>query len=666
MSNAIIPSFLMVIMCIIFAIVLISYNKYRYSRIGWVGLKGPWGGVGQRGPVGQTGDKGENGTVTGREGPVGVQGQAGVLSEPKPCKPFGLQPTHNCKDSVLRGWTQLDWWEGKEDNKSTIIHCVASNDRNRGNSQPVIAFENTLSNVSGIQSWLDDNNNNIPPNVRLQPGNEQERQNGCYAGKDQTRANMSGRTIDGNITGQNNGGSRMYIWEGENSKKSSAYPYSSKNLSTKEHSDSHHLDYDTSNYTPEQLNYYSTDLTDTSSSSLKESTECSRGKIARLWGIPGDHWNCVKPGDTCGPKGTLWGVDGVTHPSVNYEFECRNTSFTISNPNVTLCANAPCWHKLNGYSPDALAHPSAQNPDGFRVEPFQNLILDAVTPHTPVQIEKQRTQQCNRKISKEVGLSARVWNHNDNECKMKKGDKNLKPDYCLQPNRVGGCKVTTKNCSGNRSLQNDSGEVGCALPNGDVSGSECKCRCNAGHTDWINDIQPIPEQRHRKTPACNKCNAGLYKGNIGDGNCVRCSKGYKCPRKGMTNQELCSPGTYQNQVEQKSCKLCRGGKYCNSNGMTTQNTCQAGSFSPEPQSGARIGNINCIQCRPGTFQDEAGKSYCKRCIGKANSYGLTDCESCPKGNIIVNNDCVACPQGTKPNKDSSRCVTCPSGGKCKL
>ena len=42
----------------------------------------------------------------------------------------------------------------------------------------------------------------MPPNVRLQPGNETERQQGCYAGGIQTRANMSGRDLD-NIIGEN-------------------------------------------------------------------------------------------------------------------------------------------------------------------------------------------------------------------------------------------------------------------------------------------------------------------------------------------------------------------------------------------------------------------------------------------------------------------------------
>jgi hypothetical protein len=134
----------------------------------------------------------------------------------------------------------------------------------------------------------------------------------------------------------------------------------------------------------------------------------------------------------------------------------------------------------------------------------------------------------------------------------------------------------------------------------------------------------------------------------------------------MTNQELCSAGTYQNQVEQTLCKLCRGGKKCETNGMTTPNTCPAGSFSPEPQSGARIGNINCTQCRPGTFQDETGQSSCKRCIGKANRYGLTECESCPRGNIIVNNDCIACAAGSKPNANLTQCIPCPLGGRCDL
>ena len=48
-------------------------------------------------------------------------------------KPFSKTSSNTCKNSVLRGWSQLDWWEG-QNTQSEIVACVPSRRENKGKS----------------------------------------------------------------------------------------------------------------------------------------------------------------------------------------------------------------------------------------------------------------------------------------------------------------------------------------------------------------------------------------------------------------------------------------------------------------------------------------------------------------------------------------------------
>lgn len=190
-------------------IVLISFYaliaKNIWAKDGKTGDFGPKGPVGERGDEGKRGIRGFEGKMKGIMGNRGLSGGDGKIPDAKICKPFSnakyYGKTHPCKESVLRGWSQIDWFE-KSDEYPNNVACVPSRLSNKGKSSIVAFFGGPQkpdfastgncesgtcyvgNNADSINNWI--KSKNLPPNVRLQPGNELERRsNLCVAGDSQ-------------------------------------------------------------------------------------------------------------------------------------------------------------------------------------------------------------------------------------------------------------------------------------------------------------------------------------------------------------------------------------------------------------------------------------------------------------------------------------------------
>jgi len=200
---------MIIIMSIIANIVIVSLfsilAKGLWAKKGNSGSIGPDGEIGSYGEDGVRGIQGIKGTIKGIIGSRGLSGSEGKIPDGKICKPFSRakynRQEHPCKDSVLRGWSQIDWFEN-QDEYPNHVGCVPSRLTNKGKSsvatffggpgKPTFASPGDCSSgtcfvgndASAVGQWITDKE--LPPNVRLQPGNEEERRSGlCIAGNSQ-------------------------------------------------------------------------------------------------------------------------------------------------------------------------------------------------------------------------------------------------------------------------------------------------------------------------------------------------------------------------------------------------------------------------------------------------------------------------------------------------
>ncbi|EIW59555.1 uncharacterized protein TRAVEDRAFT_147597 [Trametes versicolor FP-101664 SS1] len=106
----------------------------------------------------------------------------------------------------------------------------------------------------------------------------------------------------------------------------------------------------------------------------------------------------------------------------------------------------------------------------------------------------------------------------------------------------------------------------------------------------------------------------------------------------------CKPGTFQPDAGQTSCRTAQAGWFASGSGATFQSICQQGTFSTG-------GAEKCTACPAG--------SYC-------NGQGQTKPQLCPTGHYApttgTGQQCLECPKGTFVNfEGATACCTCCSG-----
>ena len=237
---------------------------------------------------------------------------------------------------------------------------------------------------------------------------------------------------------------------------------------------------------------------------------------------------------------------------------------------------------------------------------------------------------------------------------------------------------------------------GCNIFRGEYSldiGRTTKCDiCPAGHRCYSVYNAPV------------KCPKGTYQDQTGQRNCKRCNLGEYSLEAGRTTKcdicpaghrcysvddapVKCPKGTYQDQIGQRYCKGCNifRGEYSLDIGRTTKcDICPAGhrcySVISVP-----------VKCPKGTYQDQKGQIYCKRCNTFRGEYNIetgriTKCDICPVGHYCFDIDSapVKCKKGQYQNQTGQRyckgckagqynlqtgstaCMSCPAGSKCLM
>ena len=179
----------------------------------------------------------------------------------------------------------------------------------------------------------------------------------------------------------------------------------------------------------------------------------------------------------------------------------------------------------------------------------------------------------------------------------------------------------------------------------------------------------------------------FFSGNI-------CPVGAYCPA-GSAAPTYCIAGTYVNSEGNRdisNCQLCTDGMYCAGSGNNLPDgDCDQGYYCPAGQESATPAGLQCTQghycptgsyeplrCPSGTYQDEAGKWFCKGCPAGYycdNTKGpvvLFNSSECPTGHFCPENTSVStanpCPVGYFSNETMrtqlSDCQQCLGGKYC--
>ena len=137
-SSTIVMVLIGIALNILLVIIIAKICQFRWAKKGDDGTVGPFGKRGGYGSEGIQGNQGKVGTIPGLPAQRGPDGDTAEFWNANICKPFSKQPDHPCNDSVLRGWSQIDWWEGQE-NCPQVVGCIPSRIGNKGTSS-VAAF----------------------------------------------------------------------------------------------------------------------------------------------------------------------------------------------------------------------------------------------------------------------------------------------------------------------------------------------------------------------------------------------------------------------------------------------------------------------------------------------------------------------------------------------
>ena len=124
---------------------------------------------------------------------------------------------------------------------------------------------------------------------------------------------------------------------------------------------------------------------------------------------------------------------------------------------------------------------------------------------------------------------------------------------------------------------------------------------------------------------CNRCNPGSFRPQFFSNDCSTCPIGTDTAgKKGASKCRNCSPGEFAKSEGAATCDQCGTNKYSSGPGSDSCETCAPG-YDTDGEVGmstctaCSAGFYNnaaggsCLECDPGTYQDQAGKTSCKNC-----------------------------------------------------
>ena len=178
----------------------------------------------------------------------------------------------------------------------------------------------------------------------------------------------------------------------------------------------------------------------------------------------------------------------------------------------------------------------------------------------------------------------------------------------------------------------NSGDEDFAVDDFSVTGTAASGDCAAGQhsTDGQSPCTPCPEgtfQPYTGKSWCTTAWGGQYATGTGNTAQSACSAG-EYSSSGASACTPCEAGKYQPDGAKSWCALAEGGQYATGTGNTAQSACDAGQFSVT--SG---GASACTPCPAGSFQPNAGKSWCTTAWGGqyATGTGNTAQSACAAG-----------------------------------
>tara|TARA_B110001450_G_scaffold129971_1_gene122223 strand:+ start:19967 stop:28030 length:8064 start_codon:yes stop_codon:yes gene_type:complete len=127
---------------------------------------------------------------------------------------------------------------------------------------------------------------------------------------------------------------------------------------------------------------------------------------------------------------------------------------------------------------------------------------------------------------------------------------------------------------------------------------------------------------------CVQCRAGKAQPSEGKSECIVCTIGQYSAANVNIHCELCQKGKFQHLSQQGDCNDCIGGSYADSLGHDLCKTCPLGKTSVNMKATREsdcqdcasgkfgVANGQCEECPESTWQNETGKSDCKKCIGE--------------------------------------------------
>ncbi|CAH2299635.1 Hypothetical predicted protein [Pelobates cultripes] len=164
---------------------------------------------------------------------------------------------------------------------------------------------------------------------------------------------------------------------------------------------------------------------------------------------------------------------------------------------------------------------------------------------------------------------------------------------------------------------------------------------------------PCPEGFYSNTnqsTMCQSCPAGYYSNQTASVLCMDCDKGFFSSQENATSCQACLPGTFCNVTTCTSCTVCPNGQEAVNAGSPECSLCLPGT-SKGP------GQLFCVYCRDGEYQDKWGAERCEMC--PAAHY-------CPSPDIspIACPEDAFCPEGSTAPRYCMETFLSKSGDTC--
>eukprot|EP00698_Gefionella_okellyi_P001450 TRINITY_DN11405_c0_g1_i11.p1 TRINITY_DN11405_c0_g1~~TRINITY_DN11405_c0_g1_i11.p1 ORF type:complete len:2212 (+),score=424.46 TRINITY_DN11405_c0_g1_i11:34-6669(+) len=156
---------------------------------------------------------------------------------------------------------------------------------------------------------------------------------------------------------------------------------------------------------------------------------------------------------------------------------------------------------------------------------------------------------------------------------------------------------------------------------------------------------------------CDLCEAGLWS-SFNATVCTQCDVGRFSNATGSSGCYSCSAGSYNNVTGITMCSGCAAGLW-SSAGATNCTQCASGTRGVLGVGGPAA----CVQCTPGTFNNQTGSTVCDLCEpGFFSRTGATNCTECFAGTFVQNATCAYCPAGSFSNVSAAvGCTSCEEG-----